>query len=118
MNRTMQRHIEDKKLRGMLTEALKNKAENYLGREFTQKELRLYPFIVYCVINGGRIPREKINEQERKLLHLLMDEGRLKRNCPDYYYPTREFWSFMNDCLADSYVVLAEDVTEQEEGEQ
>ena len=31
------------KARGCLTENFKNEAKKYLGREITQKELRLYP---------------------------------------------------------------------------
>lgn len=101
--------------RGMLAKELKEKAENYLGREFTQKELRLYPFIVYCMTNGGYIPRDKTNEEELEMLRTLEKEGRLKREYPARFFPTREFWHFMNDCLADSYVTLAEDLERGDE---
>ena len=109
--------MKDKSQRGMLTQELKNKAEKYLDREFTQKELRLYPFIVYCVTNGGKIPREKTDYEEREILQVLESEGRLVRKHPSDFYPTKEFWTFMNDCLADSYVILAEDL-EEEQGDE
>lgn len=103
--------------RGMLTKELKEKAEIYLGREFTQKELRLYPYIVYCVTNGGYIDRSKTDEEEQEMLITLEKEGRLKREYPARFFPTREFWNFMNDCLADSYVILADDLEEDLEKE-
>lgn len=36
-----------KQMRGMLTESIKQRAERYLGRELTQEELRLYPYLCY-----------------------------------------------------------------------
>ena len=98
------------KIRGCLNENLKIKAEKYLGREFTQEELRLYPYLVYCLTNGGCIDRSAITLKERDIISLLESEGRIIREYPNYLYPTRDFWMFMNDCLADSYVMLAEDI--------
>lgn len=42
--------VYEDKPRGMLTDETKAKAEEYLGREFTQKELRLYPGLVIGLI--------------------------------------------------------------------
>ena len=96
--------------RGILTDKIKEKAEKYLGREFTQKELRLYPYMQYCFMNEGRIDRQHTNTEERDILQNLVDEHRLVREYPAYFAPTREFWMFMNDILADAYVILAEDL--------
>lgn len=108
--------------RGCLTDEIKEKAEKYLGREFTVKELRLYPYIQYCVMNGGYIDRVKTSSAERDILQKLVDEKHLKRGYqdvkrgyPDDFYPTREFWMFLNDIMADTYVVLAEDIEGDEE---
>lgn len=101
---------EMEKSRGCLTEELKKKAEQYLGREFTQDELRLYPYLCYCSLNDARIERAKTTPEEQDIIHMLESEGRLQREYPSYMHPTREFWVFMNECLADSYVILAEDL--------
>lgn len=101
------------KTRGYLNENLKTKAEKYLGREFTQTELRLYPYLVYCLTNGGYLDRSKTSSEERDIIHLLESEGRIIREYPAYLYPTRDFWMFMNECLADSYVTLVEDLVEE-----
>ena len=96
--------------RGVLTEEVKEKAEKYLGREFTQRELRLYPYIQYCVMNGGYISREKTNEEERVILQRLTNEKHWIRDYPADFYPTKDFWMFINDILSDTYVTLAEDL--------
>ena len=101
--------------RGTLTKEIKEKAEKYLGREFTQKELRLYPYMQYCFMNDGRIDRQHIDTEERDILYKLVDEHRLIREYPPYFVPTREFWAFMNDILADAYVILAEDLKQENE---
>ncbi len=101
--------------RGMLYEELKQKAEAYLGREFTQKELRLYPYIVDCALNSRRIERSKTHEEEQDIISMLEKEGRLYREYPSYMHPTREFWMFMCEILGYSYVEIAEDFFEVEQ---
>lgn len=104
-----------KSLRGCLTKEIKEKAEKYLGREFTVTELRLYPYIQYCVMNGGYIERSKINAEERDILRNLESEKNLIRGFSGQIYPTREFWMFLNDIMADTYVALVEDIERNEE---
>lgn len=90
--------------RGVLTDDLKRYAESQLGREFTQEELRLYPYLVYVAINGGEIQLAKISAREKGILATLSNEGHITYKGDGYYMPTREFYMFMNDCLYDSYV--------------
>ena len=101
------------KLRGCIYPELKEKAENYLGREFTQTELRLYPYLTYVFVNNGKVERNKISDEERLILETLKSEGRIVREYPNYYYPTKEFWMFINEILTDSYVTLVEDIEEK-----
>ena len=101
------------KIRGCLNENLKTKAEKYLGRGFTQRELRLYPYLTYCFANNGYVDRSKISSEERDIIRLLISEGRIIRERESYFCPTRDFWMFMNECLADSYVTLVEDLVEE-----
>lgn len=39
-------------MRGILTTEIQNKANSFLKREISQKELRLYPYIDYSIKNG------------------------------------------------------------------
>ncbi len=97
-------------MRGMLTNAIRKRAELYLHRAFTQEELRLYPYLCDCAINHARVERSKITETERDIIQQLEDEGRLLRTYPGYMHPTREFYLFMQDILVDTYVETAEDM--------
>ena len=90
--------------RGFLSEDLRIYAKAQLGRDFTQDELRLYPYLVYVAINGGEIQLAKISAHEKGILATLQNEGHIKNLGDGYYMPTREFYMFMNDCLYEAYV--------------
>ena len=53
-------------MRRQLTDKIQKIAKQYLGREITTTKLRLYPYIDYCVKNGGIIDRRKMNNEEQK----------------------------------------------------
>ena len=99
-------------MRGVLTPEIKEKAEKHLGREFTQKELRLYPYLQYCCINSEPVDRRKIDAEEQNIIELLESEQRLVWDYASHILPTRAFWSFLCDIVADGYV---ERLDEEEE---
>ena len=70
------------KPRGMLTTEIKEKAEKYLSREFTVKELKLYPYLCSCAVDHQRIERSKTSEEEQDIIQVLEKEGRLYREYP------------------------------------
>lgn len=107
-----------KQMRGMLTESIKQRAERYLGREFTQEELRLYPYLCYCAINDERVGRSRTTDAEQDIIQKLESEGRLLREYPSYMHPTRQFYMFMQDILVDTYIVTAEDMLTGDESEE
>lgn len=43
--------METKKKRGCLNPEVQKIAKGFLGREITTRELRLYPYIDYCIKN-------------------------------------------------------------------
>lgn len=59
---------KEKNMRGMLTDEIKSKSIHLLGYEINQKELRLMPYLQYCVINDMDIERRRINSEEREIL--------------------------------------------------
>ena len=58
-------------MRGMLTEDVQHMAKKFLRREISVEELRLYPYIDYCIKNGQGWSYEKINPEEVKILNKL-----------------------------------------------
>ena len=91
-------------MRGKLTEALKKKGEAFLGREFTQKELRLYPYIDYCIKNNCQgWSFSKMNATELDIIDQLEEDGCLVYSA-EKVVVSRAFYNFMQDMLAESYV--------------
>ena len=97
------------KARGCLTENFENEAKEYLGREITQEELRLYPYLCFCAVDHARISREKTTEKEQEIMKILEREGHLVREYPSYMHPTKEFYMFMQKSIVECYVITAED---------
>ena len=90
--------------RGCLTNEIQHLAIEYLGREITTKELRLYPFIDYCLKNGGYMSREKIDREEIDILHNYNEKTQLKRDCNGYIWVSKDFYDFIQKVLWLSYV--------------
>lgn len=102
-------------MRGVLTERIKNFAENFLKRSFTQAELRLYPYIDYTIKNGGFLQNDKLDRNEISILKNLANEKhiRFERNSNGNYGIPRlgynielekDFYDFINQILWLSYV--------------
>ena len=98
------------KMRGCLTESFAKEAKEYLGRELTQKELRLYPYLCDCAINRSIVERVRTTDEEQDIMIVLEKEGRLVREYPSYMHPTKEFYMFMQKALVECYVITAEDL--------
>ena len=56
--------METKKKRGCLNPEVQKIAKGFLGREITTRELRLYPYIDYCIKNDKP---EQINEEKDEI---------------------------------------------------
>ena len=103
--------------RGMLCESVINKSKEFLGREISQKELRLYPYLDYVWKNGGVIDYSKVSYEEEDIIsemvnkgYMRIEEGERRKN---KLYPTREFYDYVQDILADTYVRFVEDIKEK-----
>lgn len=91
-------------MRGILTTEIQNKANSFLKREISQKELRLYPYIDYSIKNGCQgWSYSKMDEKEIKILNRLYDERHVIYS-PEKIIVTRNFYDFIQDILAISYV--------------
>lgn len=97
--------MKDNNQRGMLTDKVQEIANKFLGEKITLKELRLYPYIDYCLKNGGVVERAKLDNKEFEILAKKQAEGHLKKS-GKYITVTRNFYNYMQDVLAESYVLF------------
>lgn len=89
--------------RGQITEQIKAKALELLGKEITQLELRLMPYAQYCLINDQNIDPRKINAEERIILSDWRDNGWISGGARDFE-STENFWNAIHAILWLAYV--------------
>lgn len=91
-------------MRGVLTADIQKVSKDFLGREITQLELRLFPYISFVMLNSQKLEISKINQEERKIL-ADWRERKLIEGGAGGLSITQEFWDFMNKILWYGYVV-------------
>jgi hypothetical protein len=89
--------------RGRLTKAVQHEALANLGREITQVELRLMPYIQFTMMNNQRLEPRKISQVERDVLATWREEGYIEGGATGLAI-TKEFWDAINQILWISYV--------------
>lgn len=88
---------------GMLTEEITQKSKELLGYEISQTELRLMPYLIYCVTNESNINIAKINVEERKILSKWEKKGYIKSVLTDLGIK-KEFYDIANELIFIYYV--------------
>ena len=90
--------------RGKLTEKIKNDSyiKNFIGREITKEELRLFPYLQYLAVNNGEISREKVTPTEMRIIDELIDAGWLE--VEPRVKPDRKFWNLICHVVYMGYV--------------
>ena len=96
----------DSKNRGKLTETIKLTSKIFLGEEIDQTELRLYPYIDYCLKNGGYMEPRKTSAEEKRIIEKRKNEGHMFVRTDGTITVTRPFYDFIQDILADAYVLF------------
>jgi len=87
--------------RGVLTKEIQDYANLewcFNSNDFDVRALRLLPYIQCCVMNGGRVERARINDDDRYWLKRWTDEGRINWSAP-HITVTHDFWVAMNTIL-------------------
>lgn len=95
--------MENKKQRGMLTDEVQSIAKSFLGREIDIRELRLYPYLDYCLKNNSEWNLEQVKDVEVEKLNILQTEKHVMYGI-SYFRCTREFYDYLQNVLALSYV--------------
>lgn len=89
--------------RGALSEAIRTVCNKHNIQEINLTQLRLLPYIQYCLVNQQGIDPRRINTEERGYLKEWKAEGYLEGGSQGLRI-SKKFWNFINDCLWVSYV--------------
>ena len=92
--------------RGVLTQEITNLSLELLGEEITTEQLRLLPYIQFCMMNSGYIDLTRINQSEWKCLFTWKANGNfdIVEDGKRIVSMTREFWDAMNAILYVAYI--------------
>ena len=94
--------------RGKLTDEIKERAKEFLGRNISQTELRLYPYIDNCLKNGNKLEIRRVNHEELDIMFQLARNGHMayiELDSGDVGITvTIEFYVFIQEMLWMSYV--------------
>lgn len=94
--------------RGKVTDELKQLYQLKTKRELTKHELRLLPFILHCVLNGGKIISGNCSNEEIEILEQLDDQGFLfYHRTTDTIAVTFDFYDTICEVLKHSYLTKA-----------
>lgn len=93
-------------MRGALNKEAQILAMEFLGREITTTELRLYPYLDYLMKNDQRIDPRHCNDDDKKVLTVLRSEGHIEGGASGLSM-TKEFYDYINQVLWHTYVVGA-----------
>ena len=94
-------------MRGMLSEEIKQKSQELLWYEITQEELRLMPYVLYCVLNDQDVSPRHINVEERKILMEWDKKGFISSPSSDLRV-RKDFYDMANELLWIGYIVAVE----------
>lgn len=87
--------------RGELTKDIQDLAKKFLGREITAKELWLYPYMSYVLMNERKLSMRYMNDDDYEVLRMLEEEGHVKHGLR--LQMTMKFWTFMHTILWSGY---------------
>ena len=90
-------------MRGVITPKIQEKAVEVLGREITQQELRLIPYVHYVMMNEQSINPRQINQDEREILSAWREEDWLEGGAGGLSI-TKKFWDALSEIVWLSYV--------------
>ena len=90
--------------RGCLTSEIQEESKSFLGRDMTTRELRLLPYIDYCLKNAFAFNNNKINDEERDIIMQWEKDNHLVFSYVRGFEATKEFYDFIQRVLWLGYV--------------
>ena len=89
--------------RGQFTDNIKQQMEDFLGRDSSQCELRLLPYIQSVMVNDQKVDPNKINKNERDIIQLWREAGHVEGGAAGVAI-TESFWEFICKIVWQGYV--------------
>lgn len=89
--------------RGVLTEEIQKLTRDFLHREITTAELRLYPYLDHVLKNTQVLEPHCCNQEDRNILSVLRKEGHIEGGASGLRM-TKEFYDFIQQVLWLGYV--------------
>ena len=100
------KNMNDKQIRGELTQRVIDKAKDMLGIKLTVTELRLMPYIQYVMMNDRCIYADKVNEMELAIIAEWQGRGWISGDIYNDMHISKEFWFAIADILYLAYIDL------------
>lgn len=91
-------------MRGTITEDIQSAAKSFLGENIDTEELRFYPYIDYCLKNGGKIDVNKMSLGEIGLLNHYCIKGYMELKDDSKIFISKPFYQYIQEILWLSYV--------------
>lgn len=91
-------------MRGAITPMIQQIARDKIGRDISQAELRLIPYVQYVMLNGQHLDPRKINQEEREILSKWRKAGYVEGGASGMSI-SKDFYDFMCEILWEGYVV-------------
>ena len=89
--------------RGAITEELSKKYSDFWQHDMTVTELRLVPYLYYCLVDHQCIDSRKITNDERKIISILRQRGLIDGGLSESLACSKECWNVFTDILWDAY---------------
>ena len=97
---------EEKQGRGNLTEQIRVKALDLMGKEISVTELRLMPYLQYVLMNERKFDVCKLNNEDIGIIQEWESEGYIsfETDIENKILCTKAFWDIMCEILFLGYV--------------
>lgn len=92
--------------RGQLTDRVQEKAKELLGREISLRELRLMPYLQYCLMNSQHLDPAKVSDEERMILAKWRELGYITGGASAMWID-KKFWDCIHELLFLAYVDIS-----------
>lgn len=93
--------------RGTLSDKVKARAVELMGREISIRELRFLPYVQYVMMNEQKIDPNKVSAEERDILSKWREAKYIEGGASGLAI-TREFWDIISDLCFIAYVEQAD----------
>ena len=95
--------IQEKQLRGCLTQRIKDKSVELLSYEISQKELRLMAHVNYIMTNNQKLEYIKLNLQDQHIMDGWYNTNLITGTIEKLVIP-KYFWDVISEILWLGYV--------------